>query len=215
VVFGDLAPAELAGAFGLARMEAALDAFEASRTAVAMINRSGEVIRLNPPAERLVGPDLKIVCRRIVSWSCDATRALDRSLSQLLWSHLPDAFQPSVVLPRRIGRPIIAYPSRPSSVLSDALAFCQGFVVFVDLETRLDLAAGDLRRVFNLTVAEARLTDHLLRNDSLEAAAKSLGVATGTARNQLKAVFQKTDTHCQGQLIALVARLARPRHEGT
>jgi DNA-binding CsgD family transcriptional regulator len=206
--------AELARAFGFARLETALGAFEASDTAVAMIDRLGEVVRLNASAERLLGPDLQIACRRLVSWRCDATRALDLSLRELLWSRGPEAFQPAVVLPRRSGRPIVAYPSRLSSSVSEAFAFCQGFVVFVDLETRLNLIAGDLRRVFNLTNAEARLTDRLLREDSLKAAAESLSVATGTARNQLKAIYQKTGTHGQGQLIALIARLATPRDQG-
>ena len=202
--------AELAGAFGSARLEAALDAFEVSRMAVAMIDRSGEVLRLNRLAERLLGPDLQIVRRRIVSSSRDATCALDRALSELLWSRGPNAFQPPVVLPRRIGRQIIAYPSRLSSAVSEAFAFCQGLVVFVDLETRANLIAGDLRRVFNLTTAEARLADCLLREESLKAAAESLSVAISTARNQLKAIYQKTSTHSQGQLIALIARLGTP-----
>ena len=199
----------MARAFGFVRLETALSSFEASRTAVAMIDRVGEVVRLNASAERLLGPDLQIARRRIISSSRDATCALDRALNELLWSRRPEAFQPPVVLPRRIGRPIIAYPSRLSSSVSEVFAFCQGFVVFVDLETRLDLTEGDLRGIFNLTAAEARLTDRLLREESLKAAAESLNVATGTARNQLKSIYQKTGTHSQGQLIALVARLRR------
>jgi hypothetical protein len=46
-------------------MEAALEACEASHSAVAMINRLGEVIRLNRCAKRLLVPDLQIVCRRV------------------------------------------------------------------------------------------------------------------------------------------------------
>jgi PAS domain-containing protein len=203
-------PAKLAIAIGFARIDATLSAFERSHSPVAMIDRDGAVIRLNPSAEHLLGPDLQVVRRRLVSWSCDATRALDRALSELLWSRRLDAFQTPVVLPRRSGRPIIAYPSRLSSVVSEAFAFCQGFIVFVDLETRLKLIAADLRRVFNLTAAEARLAERLFREESLKAAAESLRVATGTARNQLKAIYQKTGTHGQGQLIALIARLAAP-----
>jgi hypothetical protein len=49
-----------------------------------MIDRSGEAVRLNRSAERLFGPDLRIVRRRIVSWSRDATQALDRALHDLI-----------------------------------------------------------------------------------------------------------------------------------
>lgn len=210
-----LGASELARAFGSTRLETTLNTFEASRTAVAMIDRVGEVVRLNASAERLMGPDFQIACRRIVSSSRDATRALDRALNELLWSRYPEAFQPPVLLPRRIGRPIIAYPSRLSSAVSEAFGFCEGFVVFIDLETKLDIVATDLRRVFNLTAAEARLADRLLREESLKAAAESLSVAIGTARNQLKAIYQKTGTHRQGQLIALITHLATPRRRDT
>jgi DNA-binding CsgD family transcriptional regulator len=203
--------AELARAFGFARIEAALDAFEASRSPVSMIDRSGEVLRLNRSAERLLGPDLQIVRRRLVSWSREATHALDRTLHELIWRRTTEVFQPPVVMPRHDGRPIVAYPSRLSRSVREGLAICEGFVVFVDLGARPASIAADLTRVFALTPAEARLADRLLREESLEAAAESLGVSIGTARNQLKAAYLKTDTHSQGQLIALIARWAKPR----
>ena len=74
--------AELAQAFGFARMEAALAAFEASGSPVAAIDRTGDVVRLNAAAERLLGPDLMVVRRRITSFDRDATAALDRALQR-------------------------------------------------------------------------------------------------------------------------------------
>jgi DNA-binding CsgD family transcriptional regulator len=82
------------------------------------------------------------------------------------------------------------------------------------LAARLAAVAAELMRVFGLTAAEARLAGRLLGEESLEAAAESLGVSYSTARNQLRAVYQKTDTHSQAQLIALIARLAKPRTDG-
>jgi DNA-binding CsgD family transcriptional regulator/PAS domain-containing protein len=206
--------AELARAFAFARVEAALDAFEASHSPVAMIDRTGEVVRLNRSAERLLGPDLQIVRRRIVSRNRDATHTLDRALHDLIWRRSAEACQPAVILPRRNGRPIVAYPSRLSGATREGFALAQGFVVFVDLEARPAAVGADLMPVFGLTKAEARLADRLLREESLEAAAQNLGVAYTTARNQLKAIYQKTDTHSQGQLIALVSRLAKPQIRG-
>ena len=206
--------AELARAFNFSRIEAALDAFEASHSPVAMIDRMGEVVRLNRSAERLLGPDVQIVRRRIVSWSRDATQSLDRTLHDLIWRRSPEACHPPIVLPRRNGRPIVAYPSRLARAVREGFALVQGFLVFVDLEARSATLAADLVRVFGLTAAEARLADRLLREESLDVAAESLGVAYSTVRNQLKAIFQKTDTHSQGQLIALIARLAKPQIAG-
>jgi DNA-binding CsgD family transcriptional regulator len=204
--------AELARAFGFARMEAALDAFEAGHSPVAMIDRMGEVLRLNRSAEHLLGPDLQILRRRIVSWSRDATATLDRALHDLIWRRsAAEAFQSPVVLPRQNGRPIVAYPSRLPSAVRECFALVEGFVVFADLEARPSILAADLTRVFGLTAAEARLADRLLSAESVEAAAESLGVSYSTARNHLRAVYQKTDTHSQVQLIALISRLAKPQ----
>lgn len=58
-----------------------------------------------------------------------------------------------------------------------------------------------LGELFGLSPAEARLTARLLRGDDLEAAARALHVSPHTARTQLKAVFAKTDTHRQPELI--------------
>jgi DNA-binding CsgD family transcriptional regulator len=49
----------------------------------------------------------------------------------------------------------------------------------------------------------------LLSEESIETAADNLGVAYETARNMLKSIFQKTDTHRQGELVALLARAAK------
>jgi DNA-binding CsgD family transcriptional regulator len=200
--------AELARAFQAARVDATLEAFEATRSAVAIIDRLGEVLRLSAGAERLIGTDLAVVQRRIVSTSREANAALERALHRLIWLRESEAFEPAVVLPRRDGRPILAYPSRfPRSAVREGFALAQAIVTFVDLEARLPSVAAAAAQAFKLTPAEARLADRLLREESLEAAATALGVAYHTARNVLNSIYQKTETHRQGQLVALLARL--------
>ena len=156
-----------------------------------------------------MGPDLTIVRRRIASFDREATSALDRALHALLWAQQPEALRPAVVLPRRAGRPIFAYPSRLPQGGHEAFAACAGFVVSVDLDARLVCSETDLARAFGLTGAESRLANALLREAALDGAAARVGVTVATARNQLQAVFHKTDTHGQAELVALLARLAR------
>ena len=114
-------------------------------------------------------------------------------------------------------RAITVYDARETDITLDreGFALVQGFVVFADLDARPALLAPDLMRVFGLAAAEARLADRLLREESLDAAAENLGVSHWTARNQLKNIYLKTDTHSQGQFIALIARLGRPRPVGS
>lgn len=189
-------------------MEGALAAFEASRTPVAAIDRSGEVVRLNLSAERLIGADLQVVKKRLASFNRDATAALDKALHALIWTR-GEAFHAPVVLPRRVGRPIIAYPSRMGAEAISGFAACSGFVAFVDLDARLAADGSALAKAFGLTRAEARLAVRFLAEESLEAAAEGLGIRIDTARNQLKGVYQKTGVRRQGEIIALLSRLAR------
>ena len=65
-----------------------------------------------------------------------------------------------------------------------------------------------LRRLFDLTPAESRLARKLARGDSLEEVAQSLDVKMTTARSQLAAIFAKTGTCRQAQLVAILSRLA-------
>ncbi|MEZ5828253.1 MAG: LuxR C-terminal-related transcriptional regulator [Hyphomicrobiales bacterium] len=66
------------------------------------------------------------------------------------------------------------------------------------------------RRAFGLTPAELRLAEALVRGTSLKDYAEQVGIAEGTARVQLKAVFAKTNTHRQAELVSLLWRI--PRH---
>jgi DNA-binding CsgD family transcriptional regulator len=65
-----------------------------------------------------------------------------------------------------------------------------------------------LRQLYGLTAVEARLASALGGGEALEAAAERLAIARATARNHLKRIFEKTDTHRQAELVALL--LAAP-----
>jgi DNA-binding CsgD family transcriptional regulator len=62
--------------------------------------------------------------------------------------------------------------------------------------------------LFGLTDAEARLADMLARGVELRAAASKLDITYGTARARLAEIFQKTNTHRQGELVSLILAIA-------
>jgi DNA-binding CsgD family transcriptional regulator len=210
VLSGHLAGAgELARALAFARAEAAMQAFQISGAAVLMLDRRGEVVCANSSAERLVGGDLQIVRGRVTSFDRNATAALDRALHALIWSPESSALRPPVVLPRKLGRPILAYLVRASGTIREALGLCQAIVVLVDLESRLGPAQSDLIEAFRLTPAEARLAAQLAAGDSLDVTADKLGITYQTARNELRSIFGKTDTRRQAHLVAILSLFAR------
>lgn len=65
-----------------------------------------------------------------------------------------------------------------------------------------------LQECFHLTPAETRLARIIARGEPLECAAQALGIKLPTARSQLAAVFAKTNTRRQPQLVALLSHLA-------
>ncbi len=199
----------LARAFGSARMEAALLGFEASGSPAIIVDHAGGAVGVNDSAERLFGPDLNVVQRRIVSGSREATDALNRALRDLLSRSDGPSTQPPVALPRRSGPPILAYPFRLPVSASDVFSPGRACVVFADLGDKRSAPAEDLVAVFGLTPAEARLAVQIVAAGTLEEAAGSLGIAYETARTLLKSVFRKTDTNRQAQLAALLGRMRR------
>jgi DNA-binding CsgD family transcriptional regulator len=59
-----------------------------------------------------------------------------------------------------------------------------------------------------LTEAEAAVAQRIARGEGLPVVAAALGVSPSTARTHLKHTFDKTGTHRQAELAALLARLA-------
>jgi DNA-binding CsgD family transcriptional regulator/PAS domain-containing protein len=64
----------------------------------------------------------------------------------------------------------------------------------------------DVRGAFALTRAEFRLAYQLLQGLSLDEAAMRIGISKNTARTQLRGLFEKTGTHRQSELVALLHR---------
>jgi DNA-binding CsgD family transcriptional regulator/PAS domain-containing protein len=73
------------------------------------------------------------------------------------------------------------------------------------------VSAQQLIQLFGLTPAEARLAHNLARGDSIEDHVASNGVSVGTVRKQLQAVFGKTGTSRQAELVGLLSMLPSAR----
>lgn len=97
-------------------------------------------------------------------------------------------------------------------------AAARWMILVFDPEHATSPRADALRRVLEITVAEAVLTEKLAAGLSLAVAAEQLGISINTARSQLKSVFAKTGTNTQAQLVRAVmagpAALFRGSPEG-
>jgi len=100
------------------------------------------------------------------------------------------------------GRALIACVSARTPFLG-----ARALLLLTDLCRKSSLQPEVLLEVFGLSPAESRLASVIAGGTSLEGAARRFGIARETARNQVKAVFAKTDTHKQSELVSLLARL--------
>ena len=83
-------------------------------------------------------------------------------------------------------------------------------VLVTDLGSR-SLNAGSLDALaggFGLTQSEIALCKRLLLGETVVEAAEKLGITPGTARTRLKAIFQKTGTSRQAELMLLLVNMS-------
>jgi DNA-binding CsgD family transcriptional regulator len=78
-------------------------------------------------------------------------------------------------------------------------------ILFIKDPEQSTLAVGTLQEIFGLTGAEAALAKELADGKSIEDIATFRHISLSTARTQLKAIFAKTATNRQAQLVAMLS----------
>ncbi|MBR0827086.1 helix-turn-helix transcriptional regulator [Bradyrhizobium manausense] len=195
------------GRTAIASLTNALDLME--RPALA-IDRRGGLLGINNKAETYLGRELVVRGGRLSLTDKDANTELIRRTDQLrLMSDLQAARLSPVVINRTSRRPLVLQLLPVPPAARSPFLGARAILVLKDLERSATFSQELIVKLFNLTPAQARLGIRVANGASLEEAAAELGVALETARNHLKAIFAKTDTHRQGELIALLNKIAK------
>ena len=175
-------------------------AMEGLAVATLILARDGRILRRNAVAQRLL-EDGRFI-REDNGRLAPAMHAGGARLTRLLASppspgedvrfELPAADEPPL---RGVARAL------PSAVYGDGAHVA----LFLSDPARAEGPdAESLRDRFQLTPAEAALAVHLAQGAALVDAARILDIAHNTARSHLRAIFAKTGTHRQGELIHLL-----------
>jgi DNA-binding CsgD family transcriptional regulator len=197
---------QISAALGLARAEAALNAFDFSERAALLLDRSAHVIRINAAAERLIGEDLQISAGRVHCRDPKSNDLLGRAIKTLLWD--PEASTaPPVVLQKVSGGRLVIYPMRLPGLTTSPLSAFHAILVISDTDVTHPAATVTLRDVFDLTAAESRLAVAVASGKDLETFSAERQLSKQTVRNQLKSVFLKTGTNRQAQLTVILSTL--------
>ncbi len=171
-----------------------------------VLDDSGRVLVKNTVADRLLLDRDGFHLRDGILHCNDAKE--DRNLRALLARFRSDApataKEQTIKVRRGNGErfwSVLARPSRARPGLEEK-ASATVVVLVRDASHTPDVTDAALIELFGLTRAEAALTVRLVKGESLNDAAVSLGISRYTARAQLASVFARTGMHRQSQLVS-------------
>jgi DNA-binding CsgD family transcriptional regulator len=176
-----------------------------SRPAI-ILNSSGTVLDINAGADRLFNDELRVRRRRLFIKDQKAQSKLEAFLARM--SVAPDSAALNVdpiAVRRTEQRPIVIRVLPIDGAASGPFLGARALLLLTELVPRPGPLPGLLINAFGLTPAEARLASLIASGASLDEIPEHLGITRDTARNQLKAVFAKTSTHRQAELVALLS----------
>ena len=168
-----------------------------------ILDESGRVLDLNPAAKCLLG-DTRCPGSNLDLSPEEARNALKALLraSETRFTMEQDTW---AVVARENRRQLVLHSVRLSEGENPGP---HTMVILIDLEQWPQPNPRTLQKIFGLTPAEAKLAVLISQGEPLADIAEDFHVSMATARKQLASVFQKTRTHRQADLVALLARVS-------
>ena len=171
-----------------------------------LLDGEGHVVKANTAAQALLGACDAGLRQRVPSLVA-AWRADQAALQGAIFSGMTvvAARRSDILLHDAVGQPWAACTVHPlhRTALDPVLPTTQAACILLvhPFTAHATCNKATLRKVFSLTPAEAELADALLRHRSLNSCSNGSGKSHETLRTQLKALFAKTETHRQSDLI--------------
>jgi len=185
----------------------ATDALNTMRLPAIALDRRGFVVDVNAAADAVFDNDVKIKDKRLFVRDLEARALLKASLDEL---GNPQKLKSQIAEPIIVQRPdklpvILRIWPFEGAVHSEQDV--HALVTLNALGPKPGPPAAILAKTFRLTPSEAKLACIIARGAPPQIAARELKISRETARNQLKSVFAKTDTHRQSELVALLLQV--------
>lgn len=182
-----------------------LNVFDLLACGALLLEASGKVDRLNRSAEGYLGKGLVLIHDRLRAQLRDADVALQRLIADAVSQGPLTPEQAVVAVPRPERRPLVVHAVH---LAAEGDPPWRAVLVLLDLDQPQKPSEWALRKTFGLTASEARLAIGIAGGYDIKTIAAAYNVQKETLRSQLKAVFAKTGTHRQAELMGLLGRLA-------
>jgi len=200
--------ASLSTAVGRISLSSATYALNAVRQPAVAIDRLGFVLDVNPTADALFDENIRVSSRRLVVGDAEAKICLEKLMDRLRLTSDKATLQcEAIVIRRREKSPVVLRVLPVHGAARTPFLGARALLTLTVVEPRPGPKLALLAKAFGLTPAEARLASIIAEGLNPERAAEELGISKVTARNQLKAIFGKTGSHRQSELVALLSRL--------
>jgi DNA-binding CsgD family transcriptional regulator len=197
------------------QVDLSLDILDRFRDALVLVTANATTTYCNKAAEAMFrdqASGLSVVRSRITCERPSDTAALRRSIAEAAGTAGGAVRQGGTISIEREAHPWpltlhclpLTHPLR--GILEQQPA---ALLLMTDPARSFDFSPAALAQLFRFTGAEARLALHLARGETLAEAASQLGVARATLASQLNAIFQKTHTRRQSDLMRLLHTLPR------
>ncbi len=174
-----------------------------------LLNVGGRVSRMNAAAEDLLRGELELRHGNLRAIDQQNDAALQKLIAAVLAPPFPStAADEEPIAIAREGRSVLMVEALPTAgLLGELFVGARALLLVKDLRRRLAPSEERLRGLLRLTGAEAAVAATIGSGCDVREAADSLAIAAGTARNHLKAIFSKTGTRRQSELVALIQRI--------
>ncbi len=198
--------AAVSGARGAAASPTAT--LNAMRLPAIALDRHGFVVDVNSAAEAVFDNNIKIKDRRLFVRDLDSRTLIKDAIDQLSGpSRLNSLAVEPVIVPRTDKLPVIVRIWPFEGPEHHPTQEVRALMTLNALGPRPGPPASIIAKTFRLTPSEAKLAGIIARGAPPDIAARELKISRDTARNQLKSVFAKTDTHRQSELVALLMQV--------
>jgi DNA-binding CsgD family transcriptional regulator len=198
--------AAVAGARGTGTF--AIDALNTMRLPAIALGPRGFVVDVNTAADAVFDNDVKIKDKRLFVRDLQARAILKASLDELTKpAKLKSLIAEPVIVQRRDKLPVIVRIWPFEGPTHSPEQKVHALVTLNALGPKPGPPEAILAKTFHLTPPEAKLACVIARGAPLQIVARELEIPWETARNRLKSVFTKTNTHRQSELVALLLQV--------
>lgn len=200
----------LAHLAGRVSLSSVANSFDQIGKAVMAIDETGRFIHANAAAQQLLGAFIHLSGGRLMIRDRHAAAEYSKIIERLRGLREGKILcAPPIVVRRENAAPLVIRMLPVDGAAKSPFLCARALLLLHEVARPTKSDWQMFSRAFRLTPAEARLAALLAVGASLENAADTLGVTKETARSRIKAIFQKTDTHRQATLVALLASLGR------